>query len=371
MLLQEKLAGYLRSKSETLRGGEPLSVRAALSEIALLALESTLTSDSHRSNWLSAVHPMAFRKACVSGSARSAHGPGSVVEAIADLLNGQGADSETMMLALQALEAIAIDDPSTDVDNDHALVICAANVIPTILRLLSSPEIALHTRAAAATAALVENAHAARMFLGGGAVAPLLELSRYGGDEARQAALGALRMLSISRDAREAVANAGGKELMGSLAAHGHPRVKEAAAELGKALAAPLTASVDAKGHAQLARQTRVQQSKLWNKAQTSYSSLSRSRFTVGSRVECNMQNGQVWKAGRVVALDVSEKGKRYKYQVALDDGNGALAPEDSDRFIRAEGGPSRLVPPRAHNSAASLGIEGSRVLAGGLQVPS
>lgn len=365
VLLQSKLAEFLREKCEVLHGGDKFAMRTALSEIALLALESTISTGS-RTSWLSSVHPVAFRKACVAGTARSANGPGSAVEAIAALVSADDSesDAETTVLALQALEAIAIDEPTTDVDNDHALAICATGVVQHIVRLLSSSDAALHTRAAAAAAALVENAYAARMFLGAGVVSPLLVLVRHGGDEARQAAMGALRMLSIDRDARQAMA-AKAMDLLGRVH-EVDPFAREAAAELRATLEEPLGAAVDSKGHARLARDSRVSQSKLWAKAQRSPQperQRAGARFRQGSRVLCNMGNG-ISKAGAVVALDVIEDGQSYKYKVALDDGSGALVPQDTDQFVRPE--KSTHVPPRAHNQAASAGLDASRLLSHG-----
>ena len=193
--MQKKLAEYMQKQLAVLRVGEAYSTRAALSQIALLAVESTISSDI-RSNWISGVHPVAFRKACLAGSSRSANGAGSMVEELATLVDRRD-EPETVAMALQALEAIAIDDPSTDSDNDHALAICATSIVPKLVELLVSPVEMLHTRAAAAVAALVENAHAGRMFLGGGAIGPLLTLGRHGSDLARRHALAACATLSL------------------------------------------------------------------------------------------------------------------------------------------------------------------------------
>ena len=184
-------------------------------------------------------------------------------------------DVDTRLLALQALEAIATDDASTDVDNDHALAICATSVVPRIVRLLAggrlqtTAEERLQTRAAATTAALVENNQCARMFLGGGCVRPLLGLlgaaaESAHGDEVVRHALHALRMLCIDRDAREVVVSANGKELLAQLARDGPDHARAAAAELAEVLEAKVRVSVDARGHASQARATRIAQSKLW-----------------------------------------------------------------------------------------------------------
>ncbi len=66
-------------------------------------------------------------------------------------------------------------------------------------------------------------------------------------------------------------------------------------------------------------------------------------RFKVGERVQCNMgllQDGTYsWAAGVIEAVDVYEPSllKQFKYRVKRDDGNTALAPEDTEYFIRAE----------------------------------
>ena len=309
-LLQHRLSEFLHKRRVALRSDDGREVRAALSEVALLALESTITQGG-RSSWLSAVHPVAFRKACVAGSSRSAGGSGSVVEALADLVRGASgeieAEAETLGLTLQAIEAIAIDDPSTDVDNDHALAICATGIVPDLVRLLSSPLPLVHTHAASATAALAENKHAARMLVGAGVVVPLIVLGRHGGDLARRHALNALRVLAIDRDARDSIVRAGGKDLVRGLARHGHAQVRPVAADLDEQLSAQLDVSVDAKGHAAQARATRVSQSKLWSRAQR------------------------------------------------------AQRPRGS-----ASDAPTRYTPPRAHNAfAASPGLDVSRVLTG------
>ena len=76
-LLQQKLREFLRARLNILNSNDdPLATRAALSEISLMALESTI-HNSPRSSWLSGVHPVAFRKACVTGASRSAQGGGS------------------------------------------------------------------------------------------------------------------------------------------------------------------------------------------------------------------------------------------------------------------------------------------------------
>jgi hypothetical protein len=107
ILLQQKVRAFLDERMPLLRSpaADPTRTQHALSEIALLALESTVTSFG-RSSWMSGVHPVAFRRACVAGAARSGRGDGSVVEALAHLVSDSH-NERTRSLALEALEAIA------------------------------------------------------------------------------------------------------------------------------------------------------------------------------------------------------------------------------------------------------------------------
>ena len=271
VLIQQQLKQFISEHIVTLRSDDMVAARAALSEISLLALETTI-SESPRTSWLSGVHPVAFRKACCANTARSAGGEGSLVEAIVALLSknrcshkSDGDKIDTCALALQSLEAIATDDPSTDQDNDHALAICATGVVPRIVPMLSSKSESLHGRAAATTAALVENAHCAKMFTGFLAIHPLLTLGRDGADWVRAHALAALRMLAIDRDAREKIASAGGKDLLEAITRFGPKSLRKAAAEFASTLDAKQSVSIDATAHAKQARATRVAQSKLRN----------------------------------------------------------------------------------------------------------
>ena len=190
ILLQRELESFLATKLETLRRGSEAERQAALTAITLMAVETTIYEDDPhlggRSSWLSSVHPVAFRKACVAHASRSAKGDGSIVEAIAALVVDDSLSDATKSSALQAMAAIATDDPDTDVDNDHALGICATGAVPNIVTLLSHGALGVQEGATAAVAALVENEHCAKMFLGYGVVDPLIALSQYGADGVRR-----------------------------------------------------------------------------------------------------------------------------------------------------------------------------------------
>jgi hypothetical protein len=85
--LQRQLVRYLQDRLALLRHGSPSAVRKALTEIAVMALETT--TPALRSTWLASIHPAAFRRACVAGSSRSANGEGSVVEALVAMLEAE------------------------------------------------------------------------------------------------------------------------------------------------------------------------------------------------------------------------------------------------------------------------------------------
>lgn len=261
-LLQQKLRSHLREQRDVLHGSDVAATRAALSDVALMALESTLTSGAlGRSSLLSAVHPVAFRKACVT-----ARDGGSVVQAIAGVLASADArsDDETTALALQSLEALATDDPTTDVDNDHALAICVTGVAAPIVRLLDSPTPLLHEHAAATAAAIAENKQCMRMLLAGGAVGPLLALTSHGSDGARSHALSCLRMMCVDRDGRDAVAAAAQRTTtLAGLKAFGPAGLRGVAAEVEQLLESTLSVAVDGRAHARMARDARVGLSKL------------------------------------------------------------------------------------------------------------
>jgi hypothetical protein len=268
LLLQDELRKFLREQIELLQHGNTEARHRTLQEIALLAVETTLTDDaltrrvgSKRHSWLSAINPIAFRRACVAGARRSGRGDGSVVESIATLVDNHS--EATRFLALQALEAIAADDPTTDVDNDHALAICATGVVPKVVELLSGRSGALRERAAATTAALVENAHCAKMFLGSGCMRQLVELAKYGTEAAQRHALSAVQMLVLERDAHDSLRRAGGPDILSGLAQYGAVGIRATAAEVQASLADTRAVATDARTRARLARRTRLGQSKL------------------------------------------------------------------------------------------------------------
>lgn len=157
---------------------------------------------------------------------------------------------------------------AADLDNDHALAICTAGAVKPIATLLGAHSPRVHTRAAAAAAALAESAHCVRLLLAHGCLTPLLSLSQHGTDEARRQALTALRILSLDRDARMAISRAAGtSKLLAGLSRYGSAGVRATATELAASLDTTTHVAVDARAHAREARSTRVAQSRLWHGA--------------------------------------------------------------------------------------------------------
>lgn len=177
--------------------------------------------------------------------------------------------------------------------------------MPLAIGLLRSASSLLHTRAAATVALIAQSEHCAKMIIGGGGVKPLITLARYGGDEARRNALAALQLIALEKYAHSTILREGGKDLLDGIRSHGAANMRDTAKALqvGVCACAVLRAcclacvafavhavscmcrfacavvfcmqasleggggasvAVDSRGRAKLARQTRLQQSKLW-----------------------------------------------------------------------------------------------------------
>lgn len=101
---QKVLADSLTDSMAILRHGSDTAKEQAAHNIAVIAIETTLSQP---------FHPVTYRNACINAG---------IVEELAKLLK----EKSTVMAkihALAALEAIATDDPTTDIDNGHALAV--------------------------------------------------------------------------------------------------------------------------------------------------------------------------------------------------------------------------------------------------------
>lgn len=101
---QKALTDSLTDAIAMLRHGSASAKESAAHSVASMAVETTLSQP---------FHPVTFRNACVNSG---------VVEELANLLKGKQSPN-AQLHALEALEAIATDDPTTDVDNGHALAV--------------------------------------------------------------------------------------------------------------------------------------------------------------------------------------------------------------------------------------------------------
>ena len=158
--------------------------------------------------------------------------------------------------ALRALEAIATDDPNTELDNGHALATCEAGAVPPSVKLLSSLAEPIQVAAAGLAAVLAENPQCQTMLLKAGAVPPLVRLGSFGGDGAKLRALAALDLLALNHPAAlQAIANSGGRQLLEGVRRYGGETLKGLTAELLDGLDAPSkqTVTVDTAAHARQA----------------------------------------------------------------------------------------------------------------------
>ena len=172
--------------------------------------------------------------------------------------------------ALAALEAIATDDPGTDLDNGHALATCEAGAVPPTVRLLSSPEEQVQVGAAGRAAVLAENPQCQTMLLKHGVVPPLVNLGAYGNDGAKLRSVAALDLLALNNpQALEAIASAGGLKLLKGLQKYGGDMLKDATSSLFQGVSKPssVQVEVDTASHARLAHETRLKHSKVWRSA--------------------------------------------------------------------------------------------------------
>ena len=87
-----------------------------------------------------------------------------------------GADVQRKYLAATALHALALDDPTTDLDNFHSVEICQHGAVPVLVALLRSEEEQLQAAATGALSQLAENPVCQQMISAAGALEPLTKV---------------------------------------------------------------------------------------------------------------------------------------------------------------------------------------------------
>ncbi|KOO26351.1 hypothetical protein Ctob_012494 [Chrysochromulina tobinii] len=232
---QQSLADMIQDAIAMLKHGSLSAKEQAAGGIAQMAVETTISQP---------FHPLTFRNACVKA----------------------GVIDQLVLL----LAAIATDDPSTELDNGHALAACNAGAVPPVVRHLVSGDQRLQVAAAACVAVLAENPVCQTLLLANGAVNPLITLSSYGSDAAKLRAIAALDQLALNNPAaHEAIAQGGGLKLLKGVQRFGGETLREATADLLRGVEAPdtLTVAVDTASHARQAHQARLKHSKVWRGA--------------------------------------------------------------------------------------------------------
>ena len=137
--------------------GSEASKESAIERLIELAMDSAHGNDQARM----------FRSAVVAGGAL----PVLIEEVQAK------EDPHRPYLAATALHALAIDDPTTDLDNFHSLEICQHGAVPPLVALLGSEHEQLQSAATGALSQLAENPVCQQMIAAAGALEPLAKMA--------------------------------------------------------------------------------------------------------------------------------------------------------------------------------------------------
>jgi len=251
---QQALADSLADAMALLQHGSDRSKEGAAQEIAQMAVATTISQP---------FHPVTFRNACVKAG---------IVEQLVKLLNHvpQPATPTAQRFALEALEAIATDDPTTDLDNGHAMAVCKAGATRHVIGLLGSPDESVQVAAAGCAAILAECRECQAMLTAQGAEEALVMLGTFGNDVAKLRAVAALELLALHNPkSQQRIAQAGGRALLDGLERYGGQMLRSAAGDLagGFKEGAARPASVDSQGHARAAHDVRRKHSRIWQEA--------------------------------------------------------------------------------------------------------
>ena len=180
---QKMLSDSLVDAMAMLEHGSETAKEQAARSVAQMAIETTISQP---------FHPVTFRNACVRAG---------IIKQLATLLKDPNATPTSHLHALHALEAIATDDPTTDVDNGHAQAVCNTGVCPTVVSYLASADEALQVSAARCAAILAEDPQCQQMLVRAKAVDALVFLGTYGNDMAKMHAVAALDLLRLNNAA--------------------------------------------------------------------------------------------------------------------------------------------------------------------------
>ncbi|KAL1504244.1 hypothetical protein AB1Y20_010653 [Prymnesium parvum] len=237
--MAEELKDTLTDIMAVLQHGSDPSKDQAIGQLVQIALQ-TSEAGSEQARM--------FRSAVVAG--------GALPSLIAVLRSD---DATRQFLGVRALHALAIDDPTTELDNFHSEEICQHGAVPLLVRALSSEVEQLQAAATGALAQLAENPTCQRMIVAEGAVKPLVGIASYADDMQKLGAMNALDVLAINNaKAREQLQASGAAGVLKGIGTLGSGLLREQAIGFGERLqgrAEPLSPEA----HVQAARKTRIQ----------------------------------------------------------------------------------------------------------------
>ena len=202
---QQALADSLTDANAMMEHGSDSAKESAAQGVAQMAVETTISQP---------YHPVTFRNACVKAG---------TVQRLIQLIDPAGGATPTAQKhALNALEAIATDDPTTDLDNGHARKICEMGACGHVVRLLSSQEEWLQVSAARCVAILAEDMRCQKDLVKARAIDPLILLGTYGNDVAKAYAVAALDLLRLNNaQAYRHIVDKGGMQMLEGLKQYG------------------------------------------------------------------------------------------------------------------------------------------------------
>ena len=247
---QKMLSDSLVDAMAMLEHGSEAAKEQAARSVAQLAIETTISQP---------FHPVTFRNACVRAG---------IIKQLASLLKDPNATPTSYLHALHALEAIATDDPTTDMDNGHAQAVCSTGVCPTVVSFLASADEALQVSAARCAAILAEDPQCQQMLVRAKAVDALVFLGTYGNDMAKMHAVAALDLLRLNNvAASKQIRESGGMQMLSGLKQYGLGGLRDLVSEQLDSLQKPsavVQATVEPTAHVKQAHLQRVKHSKMW-----------------------------------------------------------------------------------------------------------
>ncbi|KAG8470085.1 hypothetical protein KFE25_008506 [Diacronema lutheri] len=244
-MAQQMLSDMLRDVSAMLDHGSPTAKEAAVARLLQMAVQSSSGS---------MFHPTTFRNAAIRSG---------VVPKIIKLM--AAGNDHAKYLGAGALQALALDDPTTTLDNGHQAAICQMGAVPVLVAMLKQGSGGgraaarsegvyefLQTSAASALGTLAEAEACRRLIVAAGAVEPLVAIAMFGSDQTKLAAIGALDMLQFNAaDVKAQVSSAGANSLLKGLTQYGSDVLRESAADVLAGLNAPAKAlSAEQRGEA-------------------------------------------------------------------------------------------------------------------------